>query len=116
MNKSVAKIGSKTGQKFYSNVFNFVEAKNNDGKCDLNFATYSTELCEKLLSMYGNEGMTIYDPFCGTGTTGVACKNLGMDFIGSEISTSQCEYAEHRLSLANRNFSKTTLALNFGDM
>ena len=97
-NKKVASVREKTGQKVYENIFNFIEAANNDGPCNLNKATYSSELCERLLSIYGKSGMTVYDPFMGTGTTAVAAKRLGIHFLGSEISPKQCRYAEERIS------------------
>lgn len=40
----------------------------------------------------------IFDPFMGSGTTGVACKELNRDFIGSEIDESYFEIAEQRLA------------------
>lgn len=109
MNKPIVKVSSKTGQNFYGNLFNFVEAKNNDGRCDLNTATYSTELCEKLLKMFGTENMTVYDPFMGTGTTAVACRNLGMNCIGSEISEAQCKWAEDRLLLDKPRYTSMSV-------
>lgn len=95
-NKKIASVRA-NGQKNYENIRNFIEAKNNDGMCKLNRSTYSSELCEKLLHIYGFEGMTVFDPFMGTGTTGIAAKNLDMEFIGCEISPAQCEYAAERL-------------------
>lgn len=100
-NKKVTSVRERTGQKMYENVFNFVEAANNDGSNKLNKATYSSELCEKLLSLYGKSGMTVYDPFMGTGTTGVACKRLGMHYIGSELSAEQTKFALERISKDN---------------
>ena len=77
---------------------NFIEAKNNDGVCKLNRATFSTELCEKIIDLYAPmKGLTVYDPFNGTGTTGVACKRLGMKYIGSEISDAQVKYSIERI-------------------
>lgn len=87
----------KTGQKNYENIFNVVEARNNDGFCPYNRATYSSELCEKLFRLYAPENAKVYDPFCGTGTTGVACKRMRFDFIGSEISENQCKWANDRI-------------------
>lgn len=87
----------KTGQAAYENIFNLIEARNNDGSCPLNKATYSSELCEKLLSIYAKPGSVVYDPFMGSGTTAVACMKMGFDCIGSEISAAQCEYARNRL-------------------
>lgn len=88
----------KTGQKSYGNIFNFVEAKNNDGSCPYNKATYSSELCEKLLKIYCPNNGVVYDPFIGTGTTAVACKRLGLDCFGSEISENQCRFALNRIN------------------
>lgn len=97
-NKGIASISEKTGQKYYNICYNFVEAKNNDAPTkSLNQATYSTEMCTKVLNIYGDNGYVVYDPFMGTGTTANACKELGMNYIGSEISEAQCEYAKNRL-------------------
>lgn len=93
----IKSVPSKTGQIFYQNMFNFIEAKNNDGSCDLNKATYSSELCYKLLQMYCKKGDLILDPFNGTGTTGIAVKSLNMNYIGIELSQSQCEYSKNRI-------------------
>lgn len=97
-NKEISKISEKNGQTFYKNYYNYVEAKNNDGTNKLNKATYSSELCTKLLSLYYKKGDIIYDPFNGTVTTGVACLRLGMFYIGSEISKQQCDYTIERLN------------------
>lgn len=97
-NKQVKSISEKTGQKFYENIFNFIEAKNNDGSCNLNKATFSTELVLKLLDIYANKDSVVYDSFMGTGTTAKACKEFGISCIGSELSYSQWEYSVERVS------------------
>ena len=93
---------SKTGQKYYENVYAFIEAANNDGSCKLNKATYSSDLCLQLLRIYAKEDSIIYDPFMGTGTTAVACDifnpNTNMMCIGSELSEAQVEYSKQRLN------------------
>lgn len=86
-----------TGQKMYENIFNFVEAANNDGANPYNGATFSSELCDYLLRIYAPTGGVIYDSFMGTGTTAVTAKRLGLKYVGSEISEKQCEYANKRL-------------------
>ena len=86
-----------SGQSIYENVYNFISAPNNDASNDLNKATYSTELVRKLLNIYAKPNSLVYDPFMGTGTTAVACVIDGHNYIGSEISTQQCVYAENRL-------------------
>lgn len=39
----------------------------------------------------------VYDPFCGSGTTGLACKEYGIDFIGTDIDENYCQLARDRL-------------------
>lgn len=98
-NKGVKSVSEKTGQKYYNVYYNFIEAKNNDGKTHgLNQATYSTDLCRKLFEIYADEGYIVYDPFMGTGTTANACILSDLYFIGSEMSEKQCEYANQRIS------------------
>lgn len=96
-NKSV-KSKSKTGQKYYENIYNFIEAKNNDGANKLNKATYSSELCEQLLNIYAKPNAIVYDSFNGTGTTGVACIKMGLNYIGSELSEEQTKFSISRLN------------------
>lgn len=45
--------------------------------------------------------VTIIDPFCGSGTTGVACLMDDRDFIGMEIDKEYFEIANNRLSNTN---------------
>lgn len=104
-NKEISKIG-KNGQTFYKNYFNFIEAKNNDGKCDLNKATYSSDLCKQLLNIYANKESIIYDPFIGSGTTAIACEELNLDCFGSEISKAQVEFSNNRLEIFRNNNHK----------
>jgi site-specific DNA-methyltransferase (adenine-specific) len=40
----------------------------------------------------------ILDPFMGSGTTGVACKNLNRNFIGIEKDDKYFEIAEKRIN------------------
>jgi site-specific DNA-methyltransferase (adenine-specific) len=50
-----------------------------------------------ILRVSTKETDIIYDPFMGSGTTAVACKQLKRSFIGSEISPEYCKIAEQRL-------------------
>lgn len=88
------------GMAVYAPILNFISARNNDGMTDLNHATFSSELVCKLLNIYALRGGQIYDPFMGTGTTAVGCIKMKMNFIGSEISQAQCDYAERRIAEA----------------
>jgi len=84
-NKQVSKVNEKTGQRFYKNYTNLIEAKNNDGiQCKLK-ASFSEDFVTKLLDIYFPEGSLIYDPFMGIGTTARACKNFNRNYIGSEL-------------------------------
>jgi DNA modification methylase len=40
----------------------------------------------------------VYDPFTGTGSTGIACVTHKRNFIGSEISEEYCKIAEKRIA------------------
>lgn len=54
-------------------------------------------LMEYLIKTYTNEGDTVLDNCMGSGTTGVACKNLSRKFIGIEQDASYFEIAKNRI-------------------
>lgn len=47
---------------------------------------------------FSKEGETIFDPFAGSGTTGVAAKNLNRNFILIEKDPEYCKIAEQRIN------------------
>ena len=95
-NTNKVKVGSK-----YKTFFNFIEAPNNDimdtSINKLNGATFSTRLVIALLKMYAKKTDVVYDSFMGTGTTALACKQYGCNYIGSELSKAQVEFSNKRL-------------------
>lgn len=91
-NKRVVSVIEKTGQNNYENIYNLIEAKNNDGSNKLNKAVYSTDLVTKLMKIYGFKDGLVYDPFMGVGTTALGAMKYGMEYIGSELSLEQIEY------------------------
>jgi len=55
-------------------------------------------LMEYLIKTYTNEGDTVLDNCMGSGTTGLACKNLNRDFIGIELDKEYFEIARKRIN------------------
>lgn len=54
-------------------------------------------LMEYLIKTYTNEGETVLDFTTGSGTTGVACRNLNRKFIGIEVDENYFEIAKNRI-------------------
>jgi site-specific DNA-methyltransferase (adenine-specific) len=52
---------------------------------------------EYLVKTYTNENDTILDFTMGSGTTGVACKNLNRNFIGIELDDNYFKIAKERI-------------------
>jgi DNA modification methylase len=59
------------------------------------------KLIEWCLLKYSNPGDLILDPFLGSGTTAVACKRTGRNFIGIEKEPKYVEIALKRLEKVN---------------
>jgi site-specific DNA-methyltransferase (adenine-specific) len=62
-------------------------------------------LMEYLIRTYTNEGETVLDFTMGSGTTGVACKNLNRNFIGIELDPDYMKIAETRIENAETESS-----------
>lgn len=56
----------------------------------------------QLTTDFSNSYETILDPFMGSGTTGVACMNLGRKFIGIEIEPKYFDIACERIEQAQK--------------
>jgi DNA modification methylase len=54
-------------------------------------------LCEYLIKTFTDECDTVLDFTMGSGTTGVACKNLNRNFIGIEMDDKYFEIAKNRI-------------------
>ena len=59
-------------------------------------------LMEWCIEQCNNKPETVLDPFMGSGTTGVACANLGRKFIGIEIEPKYFDMACERIENAQR--------------
>lgn len=55
------------------------------------------DIIKRFIIVSSNGGDFVLDPFIGSGTTAVACKQLGRNFIGFEISSEYYKIAEKRL-------------------
>ena len=55
-------------------------------------------LIEYLVNMVTPKEGTVLDPFMGSGTTGIACKNLNRNFIGIEMDEDYFRIAEKRIN------------------
>jgi len=63
-------------------------------------ATFPSKLARRVVLSSTSIGDTIFDPFMGSGTTGVACMQLGRNFIGCEIDPNYFAIAEKRIKQA----------------
>ena len=60
-------------------------------------ANFSKDIPLKALKILSDKGDIVLDPFMGSGTTGVACQQLGRNFIGYEISQEYFNIAKKRI-------------------
>jgi len=63
-------------------------------------AVFPVELPYRLIKILSWKNSTILDPFCGSGTTGIASTILNRKFVGIEISKKYCEISKKRIESA----------------
>jgi len=54
-------------------------------------------LIEYLVKLITRKNQIVLDPFIGSGTTGMACKKLGMNYIGIELNPDYIKISENRI-------------------
>lgn len=77
-----------------------IDAYQNSGHGKQHPTQKPVALMEWCLSLFP-DAATVLDPFMGSGTTGVACVNLGRRFIGIEIEPVYFEIARERIGAAH---------------
>ncbi|PWU79635.1 MAG: hypothetical protein DLM72_16475 [Candidatus Nitrosopolaris wilkensis] len=65
-------------------------------------ASFPIEVPTWCIKLHGiREGMLVYDPFSGFGTTALASINLGVNYLGTDTSKKYCDMAQENI----RNFA-----------
>lgn len=65
-------------------------------------AVFPVKLAEDHITSWSNYGETVFDPFAGSGTTGLAALNLGRNFIGVERDPDYFRIAQSRIEKARK--------------
>ena len=93
--KDTIELKNTTGKRYPKTVQKFVgDIKRSD---KFHPTQKPVALMEYLIKTYTNETETVLDFTCGSGTTGVACKNLNRNFIGIELDEGYFNIAKERI-------------------
>jgi site-specific DNA-methyltransferase (adenine-specific) len=86
----------------YTNVWSFLPPVFNNGRCQKQSYLHPTEkpleIMKRLVEMLTPEGGTILDPFAGSGTTALACKELNRNYICIEKEREYVDIIHQRLN------------------
>jgi hypothetical protein len=99
------------GRKDIANVF----------QCDWPYGAHPNHPSEKPVRLLKNiladfaQGVRVLDPFCGSGSSGVAAKELGLDWDGIEQDADTAKIAAERLGRRMRLLQDTVLRRRPGD-
>ena len=71
----------------------------------VHFSRFPEELPRRCIDAYGHLGSNtiVFDPFSGSGTTGIAALKLGCRYIGFEIDQVQVDASNNRIKMISEN-------------
>lgn len=90
----IGSVNENQGERYPRSVLRFA----NDNHGSLHKTQKPVALMEYLIKTYTNEGETVLDFTMGSGSTGVACKNLNRNFIGVELDETYFNIAKERIA------------------
>ena len=95
--KEFGKLGEEAllGNYFYEEAAK--DAKANGQLLNTHPTVKPVKLMSYLVNLITPEGGTVLDPFCGSGSTGMACKQEGFNFIGIELDEDYVNIAKARI-------------------
>ena len=72
------------------------------------FSRFPEELPRRCIEAYPKVGsdVVVFDPFAGSGTTGLAALRLNCSFIGFEIDKAQAAAANHRIKAVQADIER----------
>lgn len=78
-----------------------IPVHNNDAKDKWHPTQKPIKLMEYFVRTYTDKGHVVFDPFMGSGTTGIAALKCDRQFIGVELDTGYFNKAQQRLDIGN---------------
>ena len=99
-------ITESDGKRYHKNIIRF-----NRDKEKLHPTQKPVALCEYLIKTYTNKGDLVWDNCIGSGTTAVACKQTGRDYIGFEMNPEYAKIAEERIKATPKPLTAFTGAV-----
>jgi DNA modification methylase len=76
------------------------------GKNRIHPTQKNLDLMKKIIEVHTNKGDLVFDPFSGSGTTGLACKLLQRNFVGTEINEKYYKKSEQRIGEITTKLSR----------
>ena len=86
------KMGARIYDWWYVNQVKNRSEQKTDHPCQM-----PIEVMDNIVKLLPQKDLIVIDPFMGSGTTGVACKKNGIDFIGIEVDPLYYEIAKERI-------------------
>ena len=109
--KPYKSYGNTPSTNYHATSGNFTPRKSNGDRFPIDVITFSkgnnhtvhptqkpVDLLEYLIKTYTDEGMLVLDNCMGSGSTGVAAKQLNRNFIGMELDKKYFEIAKQRIN------------------
>jgi len=94
------------GANAHGDIWEFMQEMNNAHP-----APFPVALIERIIG--STMATIVLDPFMGSGTTALAARHLGRDFIGIDIAASYCDMAQKRLVAACQRYSDLPASLDY---
>jgi len=101
----------------FTNVWSFLPPCRQTGRIGRGIYNHPTEkpleIMKRLVEMLTPEGGTVLDPFCGSGTTAIACKELNRNYICIEKEKEYFDIACKRVNQPRETVENDTTLENF---
>ena len=81
--------------------------KNEKGHFNHHKTVKPLSICKYLIGLTTKRDHVVLDPFMGSGTTALACKETGRNFIGVELNKEYIDIAMKRLKFSDKSFQQS---------